>query len=320
MTASSEHAMAVAESIDQEFYVQSGEAQLYIKVRGEDVNHPVLLYLHGGPGETFGPLVFQGYAGPALEKHFVVAYLHQRNTCMSPEAPLETLTLSHFITDVANTVKFLKAEFKKEKVFLLGHSFGGILGYAYLAQDSKYVEKFVSVAGPLSIQSTLDLGYEMVMTMVKEHGTREEIKKMEDLGPSPHATFDELMAWRRIGMVIQNKLNTGLMQNFDRAKVIAVTGVDQVNPEWQKKSMAVVNAMYDELNTVNLENKVNDLQVPMLLLAAEHDIMAPVGSLKEGLKQYGGKKEFFVFENSNHFMFVDEPDLFITKVVDFFGN
>ncbi|MCK4346584.1 MAG: hypothetical protein KAX05_14970 [Bacteroidales bacterium] len=77
-------AMEESEGIDKEFHVKSGGTELYIKVRGQDINKPVLLYLHGGPGEANGPLLFQAYAGPELEKHFVVGYLHQRNTCMSP--------------------------------------------------------------------------------------------------------------------------------------------------------------------------------------------------------------------------------------------
>ncbi len=51
-------AMEAGEGIDKEFHVKSGGAELYIKVRGQDINKPVLLYLHGGPGEANGHLLF----------------------------------------------------------------------------------------------------------------------------------------------------------------------------------------------------------------------------------------------------------------------
>jgi len=97
--------------IDEEFFVKSDGAELYIKVRGQNFNNPVLLFLHGGPGEMTGPLIFQAYAGPALEKHFVVGYLHQRNTCQSPSVPIETLKVGQYVKDVHNVVEFLKEKF-----------------------------------------------------------------------------------------------------------------------------------------------------------------------------------------------------------------
>ena len=106
------YSMDTNDAIDREFYVKSDGAELYIKVRGQGINKPVLLYLHGGPGEVNGPLLFQAYAGPELEKYFVVGYLHQRNTCMSPEAPVKTLTIKQYVEDVDNIVKFLRFIFK----------------------------------------------------------------------------------------------------------------------------------------------------------------------------------------------------------------
>lgn len=44
-------AMEAGEGIDKEFRVRSGGSELYIKVRGQDIHNPVLLYLHGGPGK-----------------------------------------------------------------------------------------------------------------------------------------------------------------------------------------------------------------------------------------------------------------------------
>jgi hypothetical protein len=40
--------------------------------------------------------------------------------------------------------------------------------------------------------------------------------------------------------------------------------------------------------------------------------------LKKGYENYGGQNEYVIIENSNHFMFIDEPDLFVTKVIEFF--
>jgi len=55
----------------------------------------------------------------------------------------------------------------------------------------------------------------------------------------------------------------------------------------------------------------------MLLITGAKDIMVPFRILEKGYKNYGGEKEYFVLEKSNHLMFIDEPDLFVLKVIEF---
>lgn len=306
--------------IDREFRVTSGETELYIKVRGQDIKHPVLLYLHGGPGEANGPLLFQAYAGPELEKHYVVGYLHQRNTCMSPDAPVETITIKQFVKDVDVIVTFLKEEFKKDKIFLLGHSFGGGLGLLYLLEHEDNIKKFVCAGGAFSAIAIENNGYQTVIEMSKKTDNQQAVKQLENVGPPPYETFQEGIIWRLLAMSLLEEKNEGLSKNLQMSHVISVTGIKSIDPDWQRKSMVVVNAMWKELNSFDLEDKVQSIGTPMLLMTGAKDIMVPFRILEKGYKNYGGKKEHFVFENSNHMMFVDEPVLFVSKVIEYFKN
>lgn len=306
------------EGIDSEFLVPSGGAELYMRVRGQDINKPVLLYLHGGPGEANGPLLFQAYAGPELEKHFVVGYLHQRNTCMSPKAPVETLTIKQYIEDVDNIVTFLKEKFQKDKIFLLGHSFGGGLGFLYLLEHKDKIEKFVCAGGAFSTTAIEENGYQTVVALSKKADNLEAVRKLQNLGPPPYATLQEGMIWRMLGMSLLEEMNEGMTKNLQMSKVMSITGIESIEPEWMNKSMVIASTMWNELGTIDLEDDVQNIRVPMLLIAGSKDIMVPFRILKKGYENYGGQKEYFILEESNHLMFVDEPDLFVLKVVDFF--
>ena len=311
-------AMETEGSIDKEFLVKSDGAKLYLKVRGQDINKPVLLYLHGGPGEANGPLIFQAYAGSELEKHFVVGYLHQRKTCMSPEAPLNTLTIRQYVEDVDNIVTFLKEKFQKNKIFLLGHSFGGGLGYLYLLEHEDNIEKFVSAGGAFSVPSVEENGYKTVLELSEKADNQKAVKKLKDVGPPPYETMQEGMLWRRIGMSILEEMNESMTKNLQMSKVMTITEIDSINPEWQERSMVIINTMWSELITIDLEDEVQNIDTPMLLIAGAKDIIVPFRILEKGYKNYGGEKEYFILEKSNHFMFVDEPDLFVAKVIEFF--
>jgi proline iminopeptidase len=305
------------EGIDKEFLVKSGGAELYLKVRGLDMKKPVLLYLHGGPGEANGPLLFQAYAGPVLEKHFVVAYLHQRGTCISPAVSAKTLTIKYFIGDVHNTVGFLQKRFHRDKVFLLGHSFGGSLGFLYLLEHEDNIEKFVCAGGAFSMAAIEGNGYRSVMEMAKKAGDDYAVKRLNEIGTPPYKTFMEGMVWRMLGMNLLAKMNEGLDKNFDMSKVISITGIEKIDPGWMNKSMVIASTMWKELGTINIEEQVKNISIPLLLIIGAKDIMVPFRILEKGYKNYGGPKEYLILEKSNHMMYVDEPELFVTKVIEF---
>lgn len=312
-----EYAADQKEVFDKEFSVASAGAELYLRVRGKDLNNPVLLYLHGGPGEITGPLFFQAYAGPMLEKRFIVGYLHQRGTCRSPSVPPDGLTVGNFVKDVDCVVTFLKKEFGKEKIFLVGHSFGGILGYLYLLEHGADIEKFVSAGGAFSTISIEENGYRSVMDLAEKAGDAPAIAKLEALGAPPYRTFQEGMVWRTLGVTLLARANQSPIDYSQMSKVVAATGPAKIG-EWMGKSQALANAMWTELATINLEDQVHAIRTPALFMTGAKDLFVPFRILEKGYQNYGGEKERCVLEKSNHNMFVDEPDLFVAKVTEYF--
>ena len=153
--------------------------------------------------------------GPELEKHFVVGYLHQRNTCQSPAVPVETLTIEQFVKDVHNVVEFMREKFNKDKIFLLGHSFGGILGYMYLLdyEDNNNIEKFVSAGGAFSAVSLEENGYKSALELAKKTNNQQALERLDALGPPPYETFQKGMVWRMQIMIMLNRMKEGIAKN-----------------------------------------------------------------------------------------------------------
>jgi predicted alpha/beta-fold hydrolase len=83
---------------------------------------PVLLFLHGGPGNSV-----MGYAQKftaELQKHFVVVQWDQRESGKTAELnttdkPLSVELLSN---DALEVINHLRKRFSQEKIFLMGHS------------------------------------------------------------------------------------------------------------------------------------------------------------------------------------------------------
>ncbi len=71
----------------------------WLLIRGQDVSRPLLLFLHGGPGES--NMWLAHYTMQELEKSFVCVNWDQRGAGKSfrPGTPAESMTIEQFVQD-----------------------------------------------------------------------------------------------------------------------------------------------------------------------------------------------------------------------------
>ncbi|HYL99005.1 MAG TPA: alpha/beta hydrolase [Blastocatellia bacterium] len=101
-------------------FVESNGAKLFIEMRGPANKTPILLYLHGGPGNALGIVAFRAYVGPELESKYLVVYLHQRGVIGSPAVRDSSQTITNHVSDVRHIVEYLRKRF-----FWTAHIFAG---------------------------------------------------------------------------------------------------------------------------------------------------------------------------------------------------
>ena len=104
---------------------------LSLLIRGNSIDLPILLVVHGGPGGTDIP-----FAKPysALEENFLVVHYDQRGACKSyilnrnlPDFQAK-LTLKNHVEDAIAVAKWLLENYgeKRKKIFLFGGSWGSM--------------------------------------------------------------------------------------------------------------------------------------------------------------------------------------------------
>jgi len=124
-------------SISEKIFVEINGTRQGMFIQSADTSHPLLLFLHGGPGM---PELFLNSTHPTgLEQDFTVVWWEHRGTGISygPEIPQESLTVEQLIADATAVTNYLRNRFAKEKIYLLGHSWGSFLGIqvAYTAPE-----------------------------------------------------------------------------------------------------------------------------------------------------------------------------------------
>ncbi|MDU2138070.1 MAG: alpha/beta hydrolase, partial [Staphylococcus warneri] len=127
--------------------------------RGEDISNPVILFLHGGPGNA--QIGWIAEFQKDLEKEFIVVNWDQKGSGLSynKDINFEEMNLGIFIKELEDIVIFLTKKFRKKKIYLVGHSWGAILGMHIINKRPDLFYKYISVCQPVNHQISDCISY-----------------------------------------------------------------------------------------------------------------------------------------------------------------
>jgi len=125
-------------------FVDIGGIKQWIQIRGEDRDNPVLLFVHGGPGGSSWPMS-SGWR--PWEKHFTIVQWDQRGTGRTYGAAGDTLaptmTLERMTQDGVELAEHLRTHLHKDRIVLVGHSWGSFLGIHMVKQRPDLFSAYV---------------------------------------------------------------------------------------------------------------------------------------------------------------------------------
>ena len=132
-----------AKPIHEESFVRIGGIEQWITIRGENRNNPVLLLLHGGPGDATNPWGYAGFRN--WLKYFTLVQWDQRGAGRTfgrnGADAASTITIDRMVQDGVELTELLSKRLQKDKIVLVGHSWGSILGavsYTHLTLPTIY--------------------------------------------------------------------------------------------------------------------------------------------------------------------------------------
>ncbi|MFA0810587.1 alpha/beta fold hydrolase [Microbulbifer epialgicus] len=293
---------AFAEQVKYKGWMGSNGAELYLEVSGHDASKPLILFLHGGPGDVeLGLVPFQVTIGRALEEKYLVAYLHQRGAGKSLEVSDDTLTIKNNVQDVHNAVAFLKKHYKKDKVTLIGHSWGGGLAALYASEHPEGLEKLVFISSFQDAEVQAKTSLEATLQWAEKEGNhlaKQELKKYQE---SPAEHFQLLLNWA-------SRANGGIANGADIRGFLAAENIDEKFPGWQSRRGRLADKMNNELQIMSVNGGIDNLQIPALFVVGQNDTITTPLQVKADYKRYKGSKCFSVLKDSHHLPFMDASE------------
>ena len=173
---------AIPNSIAVMEKVKLGGAEEWMTIRGKDSRNPVLLFLAGGPGGT--QLVTARRALTRLEDRFVVVNWEQPGAGKSFDAiDRSKLTPDRYITDAHELVLNLRQRFGKEKVYVLGESWGSALGIMVVQRYPELFQAFIGTGQMVAFLENDRICYDFALRLAQERGDTNQVEKLKQQGP-----------------------------------------------------------------------------------------------------------------------------------------
>lgn len=152
----------------------------------EDPDCPVMLFLHGGPGEADS--VYAHTFSGEMSKHYTVIYWDQPGAGKTlTRNPGEFPTMNELLNDLFILVMYLKMKYHQSKIVLLGHGFGTILGSLYTLRHPGDVRCCISAGQMVSAVQREKDGFERLQQKIREAGNQEDLERLRQLGTYPAA-------------------------------------------------------------------------------------------------------------------------------------
>lgn len=302
--------------------VKLGGKDQWILLRGVDVSKPVLLFLHGGPGTA--DMTFLRKPMQELEKHFVLVMWDQRGAGKSYAAidPESSMTISQILSDANELTRLLCKRFHQEKIFLVGHSWGSVLGVLSVRNYPGLYYAYVGIGQISNMRENERLSYEWTLEEAHKANDRQAVKKLIQMGKPPYRGDwqKKFMDQRRLLGKYRGEFYGSSMGAFPVVvggliRATEYSWTDKVN--FFRGILRSVRLIWPELMTIDLMEMAPRLKVPVYFALGKHDHEAPFTLAKQYFKMLEAPhKELIWFENSAHMPQLEENEKFTDLLIN----
>lgn len=305
--------------------IKLGGVDQWLIIRGQNTNKPVLLFLSGGPGASEAARVLR--FNSELEKHFVVVIWEQRGCGKSYPSihPKSELTVDRYVADLIELTNLLRARFDEQKVYLVGHSWGTIIGLLAAQERPDLYHAYVGAAQMVDVRETDQMIYELVLDHSRQTGDINFAKALEKQGSPPYFGESPIQPYAKLfGREYQLFEAPNIKDETYRREGDAILlMLKQPEYGWLDRVyyllglMNTFNTVYPQLQEMDFRVDATRLDLPVYIVLGRHDLNNPPSIPEEYFSLLDApKKELVFFENSGHGMIWEEANLFHRLMTD----
>ena len=290
----------------------------WITVRGQNKNAPVILFLSGGPGGS--QMGNARVALSELETDFVLVHWDQPGAAKSRwSIPRSEITLERYIADAHAVSQYLRQTFAKQKIYLIGESWGSALGVMVAQRYPQDYAAFIGSGQMVDFVQTEKLDYNLALRIARERGDQKMVDKLVAQGEPPYYAdsiiLDTIRYLQYLDGEVAARGQVHALKSSLYASILAPEYglVDKYN--WIAGLFRTFDQVFPQLYGVNFRESATTLKIPRYFLIGRHDLNAPTQLTEEYCNLLSApKKELLWFEHGGHAPWNTEADRYTQEV------
>ena len=295
-----------------------GGVKQTIHYRSLDLNNPVLLFFHGGPGVCNRHTIMNDHKD--LLDTFTMVTWDQRGSGGSYfGVPVETITIDRMTDDAGELIEWCCKEFKKDKIIVIGGSWGSELGVHVCTKYPDKIAAFFGFGQVVDIAKNEEISFEYTRNAALEAGDKEAVKILDQVGPPVNGQYKGgykgMKAQRDLMMKYGGYSKQEGKSNYWDAmiKPILLSGEYSLSELYgyifgYKK---VLIQMWPQMGNVSFPKTNTEFKMPIFIFDGRLDMNTPSVLVEDWFNMIEAPhKELIWFEESGHNPMSDEPDKF----------
>ena len=303
--------MAVKNFTD-EYVSINGIQQYFLHI--PNTSKEVVIMLHGGPGIPNSYLAY--YHQPYLGFCNTV-YYDQRGagkTLLKNNIPPESLSYEILVEDLKQTIQYVIEKYQTDRIFLLGHSCGSLLGTKYVAKYPYDVAGYIGY-GQIVAQAVYErVWYEYLKEVVMKAGNKRDIKRISAVDANfPNIGREKYLDTYHLLSGLELKYgykSNDWMKLYRKSPIMSLFRDGRVMMDAEKFNRNLMSETYD----FDIRD-IKDYEVPIFYVLGRHDVWTPSIAAAEYFETINApEKRLYWIEDAGHMTDTDNPSAFFGAI------
>jgi pimeloyl-ACP methyl ester carboxylesterase len=270
-----------------------------------------------------------------LTEYFTVVDWDQRGAGKSAgdKSLYPTMSYERMVDDTIELIEHLKVRLGVEKVIILGHSWGTMLGLGVIKKRPDLIYAYVGSGQGMAWQASFNASLKLMIEAYKDAGEEEIVATLEAV-PEQWPPAEDWQANRdriRGTQIYLGKLKKGLLHAVHDGQALGsdffldtlfspdTSLYDTLSLFREDDIDSATSALRQKLWGWSLLENPEDYiyEVPIFIFQGEHDWQTPTPLVKEWFpKVIAPHKEYISFKHSAHAIITEEPAKYIYTLVN----
>jgi pimeloyl-ACP methyl ester carboxylesterase len=258
------------------------------------------------------------------EDFFTVVQWDQRGAgktfAAAQDRRVPDLSVERMRSDTEELIEWLLRTYGQKRLFLMGHSWGSILGLEVAQHRPELLYAYVGVGQVINGRQNEAVGYQEVLAQARAAGNQKALRELTQIAPYPGepgpAALQKVMIERKWDRFFGGMLY-GKTEDDDES-------IGALSPDYTSRDLALVGrgellsvrALLPQAAAVDF-NPVTEYECPIFFFAGAQDYTTPTSLVEQYFEKiHAPTKKLFKVEKAAHYVVNERPGIVLVDLVN----